>query len=252
MKATVSPAQMSQVNEWLKWGIDVCEKKYGQKFEFPTVLYTLRGRVAGWAQHNTWTINLNSVLLVENFDDFRQTVLHELAHLITGRIHPHTTRSGFRSSFAGSGGKRSVHGPEWQAVMRVLGLEPHRCHSYDTTNSRRQKVGTVQARCKKCGTTYSLGAKRANRLLENPNALWCRCGGKGVGILELIGEVKSAAPAPAKAATTPRAGTKLDACREIYKRYFGYCSRGQIIEMFVEHAGCTPAGAATYWAKLNK
>ena len=46
---------------------------------------------------------------------FASTLLHELAHALTCWHH---------------GDDADVHGPKWKDVMRRLGQEPNRCHSY--------------------------------------------------------------------------------------------------------------------------
>lgn len=52
--------------------------------------------------------------------------------------------------------------------------------------------------------------------------------------------------------STPKKGTKIDRCRELYKELssYGY-SRKAIIQEFVEQINMTPAGAATYYAKVK-
>jgi SprT protein len=91
--------------------------------------FSLRGRCAGQAcleQNNQTSLRINLKLLAENTDDFLlQTIPHEVAHLVVNwqarkkRVRPRP------------------HGIEWQAVMQAcFGLEPRRCHSYETTPAR--------------------------------------------------------------------------------------------------------------------
>jgi hypothetical protein len=54
----------------------------------------------------------------------RNTVLHELAHVI---------------AFARHGRKVKAHGREWKAIMRELGETPNRCHSVNRDGLRRRR-----------------------------------------------------------------------------------------------------------------
>jgi SprT protein len=108
----------------------------------PTVSFDLRGKKGGQAFLTKNHIRLNSVLLAENAEKFiEQTVGHEVAHLATHAKH---------------GRGISPHGDEWQAMMRAFGLEPLRCHRYDTTNSA---VGESFAFVCGCATPHLLGTR---------------------------------------------------------------------------------------------
>ncbi len=90
----------------------------GFAWPMPTVSFELRGRTAGQALWPSNHVRLNAVLLVENPDAFLEGVIgHELAHLAT---------------HARYGVAVKAHGPQWQSVMRLLGLKPSRCHTLDT------------------------------------------------------------------------------------------------------------------------
>lgn len=54
----------------------------------------------------------------------RQTVIHELAHILADAFANRHTR----------------HGPEWKAMMRQLGAEPDRCHLVGREGLRRQRT----------------------------------------------------------------------------------------------------------------
>jgi SprT protein len=86
------------------------------------VRFDLRGQSAGQARVPTRgraVIRYNLQLLWENGERFlSRTVPHEAAHLIAQRLH---------------GARIRPHGEEWQAVMHLLGADPSRCHTYDTS-----------------------------------------------------------------------------------------------------------------------
>ena len=221
----------------------------------PTVEYKKRGTTAGTACDRTYTIDLNSVLLMENVEAYlARTVIHEFGHLVDGIANPDTRSRGWRR-------KRSLHGPTWKRIMVMLGGPTSRCHSYDTTNSAVKKRGRAKHvwNCS-CGTgTIKIGAKRHKNMIGPGSArYWMR--GHAHCTYTYAG-LEGAAPAPA-ARTLPKAAspalprarrtkrvTKLDMCRECFSPV---SSRELMILTFMSVAGCTKAGAATYYAKIKK
>jgi SprT protein len=111
---------------------------FGRSFNRPLIQYDLRGQVAGKAIGGR-IIKVNTQLLRENKEDYlSQTLPHEVAHIIQRQIY------GQERDYKGRLIVKS-HGPEWKNIMRVLGLEVKRCHSYKTTPAR--KVARVEVRC---------------------------------------------------------------------------------------------------------
>lgn len=93
-------------------------EEYNADFDFPKIEWTVIGTTAGRAWLNQWRIQLNEQLCKENVEDFiNSTVPHEVAHLVAYKV------------FGDDG-----HGKGWKSVMRALGLDPERCHDYDTHN----------------------------------------------------------------------------------------------------------------------
>jgi len=263
----VTAAIKAQVFSKLKQGIALAEAKYGRKFEMPRVVYNKRGTTAGTASYTKWEIDLNAGLMMRNVEDFlERTVPHELAHLITDRVYPEN------HAFAGftrtrNGGlkrvKRDLHGEDWQSVCRVLGMtDITRCHSYDTTETKVVKSNGRQIEWKcGCGQVLKLTPMKSAQLDANPNALWHRgCRGRAlvrVTALPTVNLQKYGAVAhPALPATKvqvfkPTGESKIDVCKKLYLN-FSRCSRAEIIAKFVSEAGCTPAGAGTYFATCKK
>lgn len=245
-----------RVEAKLRESIALAESHYGQSFKFPSVIYTKRGRVAGTADIRAWEVNFNATLLMENIEDFiARTVPHEMAHLIDYQLNP--------SNFEGGWGrKRSVHGPTWKRIMTIIGAENSRCHSYDTTNSRVKK-GRQNKHvyvCKTCGKEMKLGAQR-HRKMQTGTRYWMRGCGRhaGYNYVGVEGAVRQPLPVaadrptivpPANPTNVPT-GSKLEKCRALYRDHRG-ASRQGMIELFMRHADCTKAGAATYYAKIKK
>lgn len=266
----VTAAIKARVEKKLKDGIALAEKKYNQTFAMPKVTYDLRGRTAGTANYNRWHIRLNAVLLMENVEDFlERTVPHELAHLITDRVYPeahHNRGLQFLSTGRVKRGKRDVHGAKWQSVCLVLGMtDITRCHQYDVTNSQVVKSNgrSIEWQCA-CGEILKLTPKKSAKLDANPGCLWHR-GCRGAKLTRVVpttakvdltqygAVMHNSLPKPV--ATVPTApaysGTKLDQCKALYLKY-SMLSRAEIIAKFVAAAGCTPAGAGTYYATCKK
>lgn len=127
-----------KVNAKVRACLDIAEKEYNQKFEMPVIRYDIKNTHGGLAIMPSYIIRLNLILLVENEDHFiNQTVPHEVAHLVNRRVNK-----------VPEGKKRLMpHGREWQAVMKLFGLEPEVTHSYSTASidrSGRKARGSVK------------------------------------------------------------------------------------------------------------
>jgi SprT protein len=102
---------------------------YGIDLPTASIDFSLRGRCAGQAciaRNGQVSLRINRQLLAENLDDFlNQTIPHEVAHLVVNWPYRKKRQ------------RPQPHGLEWQAVMQnCFGLEPKRCHSYQTTPAR--------------------------------------------------------------------------------------------------------------------
>jgi len=148
--------------EVYRW-IDKANVLYCKSMSYPEVSFDLRGATAGQACYSKWTIRINAVLLVENWDTiFDRTIPHEVAHLVA---------RGLYSKY----GRIKPHGREWKSVMRKFGKEPSRCHSYDVSNSTARTVARdyiYKCPCK----TYDLTIIRHRRMQSGRRKYSCpRC-----------------------------------------------------------------------------
>lgn len=98
---------------------ETAKVKFGREFATPSFNFHVKGKVAGWAHYQANVMRFNRKLMLENWQDFiEDTVPHECAHLIAWQLK----------------GREGVgHGFWWKHVMVSLGVEPKRCHSYDTS-----------------------------------------------------------------------------------------------------------------------
>lgn len=139
---------------------------FGRLFELPSIAWDLRGVCAGRAHARKNLIRFNPILLCENVEEFlRQTVPHEVAHLVNRELHGWFVRP---------------HGPEWKSIMRAFGLQPLRCHNYGVENARvfRQHRHAYQCECQQ----HSISQATHNRIRRGFRYS-CRCCGAVIRIV---------------------------------------------------------------------
>lgn len=120
-----------------------------------TVKYNLRGKCAGRAitvpATGECTLRVNVVLATENFDDYiHNTVAHEYAHFVTGLTF----------------GYVRAHGPQWQSIMRALGVNPTTYHNYNTAHAQVRKGATVPYTCECPGFVHQVGMRRHHNIVN--------------------------------------------------------------------------------------
>lgn len=147
----------------------------GHKFPMPTIEYTNAAGMAGQANSTKWRIKLSGILLNDtaNVEEMINcTAPHELAHLITGKVYPHTEGDAserFRARMAGlKAPKRDIHGADWRYVMRVLGVDPERTHDMEVSDDLKHLVKGGRSTstawiCPACRYEFKLGPKRSAR-----------------------------------------------------------------------------------------
>ena len=114
------------------------------------VTYNVRGRVGGKASIQKRAVLVNEQLAYENFDDYLiNTIGHEVAHIVAYQL---------------CGLRIKPHGYEWKGVMRILGLDPVRCHNYNTARSKRGGLGSYIYKCKCSKRTYRYYEKQHNEM----------------------------------------------------------------------------------------
>ena len=244
--------------------IKIAESTYDRKFCMPHIIYKKRGGTAGTANDHTYTIDLNSVILMENLDHFiESTVVHEFAHLVDGIVNPHT-RSGF--------GKRSVHGPTWKRIMRQFGIQkPQRCHSYDVTNAQTKQKNKYAYKCDCCGEILVLGPVRHRKQQIYGGYKHGPCG-RARGSLtfvahagkvsyEIAAETKASTKQPVEKKTAPKKPktvkhgkvTKATQARIIVRDLYGNGhGKDMTIQRIQDVLDMTKAGASTYFYNAKK
>ena len=136
---------------------------FGKSISVPKIQWDLKGTTAGQAVFSPWSgafIRLNRDICLAQREAFMgHTVGHEVAHIVAKVVYGRYIRP---------------HGHEWQRVMRLFGLEPRRCHSYDTSTARKRGGAYPY----KCGCqTHQLTITRHRRVMAGENNYTCRnCG----------------------------------------------------------------------------
>lgn len=109
-------------------------------------------RRAGQANYRKNSIQLSVPFFSDegNFENgLRNTVTHEMAHLIVGV----------------EGRNGQPHGPQWRRVHVALGGTGERCHSFDLADgyAPRATKPKAEGRCWKCGGIIQLGPTQLKR-----------------------------------------------------------------------------------------
>ena len=115
------------INTMTYW--DKFNKEFGHSYPYPLLGFDLKGVASGIACYKENCIKYNLDIYRDNREAFlKRTVPHEIAHLFAYRMYslPY-------------GRPIKPHGKEWQKVMRDMGLNPSRCHSYIVTKAREVK-----------------------------------------------------------------------------------------------------------------
>ena len=173
-----------------------------------------------------------------------------MAHLIDGKVNPAGHEGGATADRHGRFRriKRDIHGESWKNVMRVVGAEASRTHSYDTSNSTVRTKAKFIYKCVEHGAEMHLGAKRHKK--HQSGITYHLSGHKGC-TFALQSANAPTAPVPDDVRTNAPTGySKLDKCRSIYS--LEWTRQEALAEFQAGDIGCTPAGAATYYAKLKK
>lgn len=135
---------------------------FSRSFRRAAISFDLRGQAAGMAIPSRNLLRFNQYMYQHNRDDFlRQTVPHEVAHLLVYQLY---------------GGSVRPHGQQWQRIMReVFGLPARRCHNYAVQpgwktrylyrcNCRQHEFTGQRHACAKRGRQYS--CRSCGALLE--------------------------------------------------------------------------------------
>ena len=139
-------------------------------------------RSAGNADPRSGLVQLSEPIfsLDENAPGYRNTVLHEIAHVVAGPDVP-------------------AHGKVWKSIFLELGGDGSRTHNFRAARQHKTHV----ARCAKCEGEVELGTRRYHRLLAGArDYVHVGCGGAivpaGVAEKEVTPRPRTAVAGPTK------------------------------------------------------
>lgn len=237
----------------------MANKHFNRVYTVPTIRYDVRGTTAGYASGAT-LVRFNPILLMENLETFiARTVPHEVAHCIDAANGDNHRKSW--DVFSLRRGKRSIHGPSWQHIMKVFGVDDStRCHSYDVSNARVKTKSKFEYKCACCNKSYFVSSVLHNKMRMGQER-WCRVGGRTRGQLRYIGglgkvdytEARKIAASRARSEIVPVSSFKPQSSAEIAKAIWtqnGMCSRATFISI-AKSRGLKEATASTYYANLK-
>ena len=78
----------------------------------PKLRFFTKGRAAGWAHRDLWTVEINEYVGAQNITMIENTVSHEIAHMVDYALRG-----------------RSGHDAQWKAIHRSLGGSAERCYN---------------------------------------------------------------------------------------------------------------------------
>lgn len=237
--------------------VDLANKRYGINMSYPTITFDLRGTTAGMAYSGEHKVQFNAGLLVRNVDEMLEdTVPHEVAHLVTYRLHPTSRR------WTGKKWVRTIkpHGDEWKSVMRALGVTPDRTHNMDVSEVRVKKnVTKYEYRCN-C-RTHEVGGKVHNKIQAGHTYTCRKCKGKLTAgtfvaakkpVVPVVSTVFTPGAPAYKVPVTvlPKVGSKKERAEALYIAYKH--DKQLCLSMFVNELDMTVAGARTYLYNCQK
>jgi SprT protein len=149
-------SDIEKISEVITEFWDKGKRMYRVDWERPVFNFKLSGRTAGRAALQANLVKINEELFVRNREEFlAQTIPHEVAHLLAWRAF-----------------KDNGHGYGWKRVMVNFGLEPRRCHNYDTSEVAR-RVSRYLYTCG-CPGGVKVGSKHHKQLMQGAISIRCR------------------------------------------------------------------------------
>lgn len=102
----------------------------------------------------------------DNFlTELRETVLHEFAHAIVGRVQKYGRKN------------RSPHGWEFKSALIRIGGNGERCHTMKVNKKARKKAIRHEVFCGRCRNILPMGNTQYRRMLDGLTYRHGKCGG---------------------------------------------------------------------------
>ncbi len=139
--------------------------------DFPKEInYDKKGEAAGSCHFNDIehegqaVLSFNPVIMKDNWEQFDQTVIHEVAHFCTYLL------KGLQFNKAS---KHIWHGADWKRMMSFFGAKTERCHTYNTSGVKKtRRVKRFEYKCS-C-QTHQISSIIHNRMVNGARTYSCR------------------------------------------------------------------------------
>lgn len=216
------------------------------------IYYNIRGQVAGRARilNHRYILQFNPEAVINYNEDMTDnTIPHEVAHIVC-----------FNQPNLGEG-----HDAGWKRVCRMLGGDDSRTHDYVLTLAKIKPINRYYYRLAN-GEEVPVGPKHHKGLQNGKYPyLTSKDTGAVIRASDWTGRVKDHQTRTAAQQPTPIPGinivksdvpnlngaaSKKDKAAAIFKAN-ATLSRAQVIDLFVQYAGLTKAGAGTYYQNFK-
>lgn len=125
-----------KVENKVKETVNKLNEKFKFNLEYPYIYYDIKGKNAGLAKSLSMTVHYNPKLLKENEEDFlKNTVPHEVCHIAVYHYYKIQKKPI----------PKNGHGPDWQIMMRSVGVNPRKYHTYKV--ERKIKIFKYKCKC---------------------------------------------------------------------------------------------------------
>lgn len=130
---------------------------FGVRFPMPTIEFYRGNLTAGTANSYLNQLRFNMDFAEKNSAKFHETVIHEMAHLVTKYVYPSA---------------RQAHGPEFKMIDKKLGGRGTARNSYDLPDSYIENKFPYAYSCD-C-RTHHFGTRKHNSVVKNKTRYTCR------------------------------------------------------------------------------
>lgn len=130
----------SEIRSYVKELSDFVREKFYADFKTPSVVFELKpGPMNGRAFPAENKVDFNIKTAQMNGDDFKKTIKHEIAHLMTYHVYKDKTKQ--------------AHGPEFRHMCKLLGHDGSKSSTYLQDDKDYKNVVRHEYKCS-CGKHY--------------------------------------------------------------------------------------------------
>lgn len=153
-----------EVNDRVMECLGAAKRIWGVTIEMPEIRFDIKTHLGGMAIPVMRRLRFNPIFLVENPQDYiRETVGHEVAHLIV----PHV----YKKPIDPEQTKIMSHGKEWRVIMEGLGIGPKEGETWKDINKHVYDVSSIEIAPKKKHGPRKPGGRKVGEIMMRIDAL---------------------------------------------------------------------------------